>query len=224
MWIRKIMRSNELQKMEDFMSRSSLWVMDKDYKGSEVLEFGNSWLFSPIVWNILSDKYIRGLIETPFGFKKSIISDPSLFRPLNDKVNNCNCTPDRICWEMSNQQVFFTKDKEVIAKSILDFVELNKRYDRNSEGTYPLQAEHIAGRFKEIADEILKLDENESPYFIFKNTSVDDGVEYWFSKYDEQTDEYIETPLSAMDKHVTEFVFIENGTISGFKSNIEYFK
>ena len=32
------------------MSRSSLWVMDKGYKGYEVIEFRNSWLFSPIIW------------------------------------------------------------------------------------------------------------------------------------------------------------------------------
>ena len=205
------------------MSRSSLWVMDKEYKGYEVIEFRNSWLFSPIIWEVLADKYIPHLIVTPYGFKKSVISDPSLFRPLNDKINNCKCTPDRICWEMSNQQVFFTKDKEVITKSILEFISLNSKYDKNSKGTYPLQAEHIINRFKEIASEILKLDTNEYPYFIFKNTSVDDNVECWFSKYDESQDEYIQTPLSDIDKHVTEFVFIEDGAIKAFKSNVEYF-
>lgn len=205
------------------MSRSSLWVMDKEYKGYEVIEFRNSWLFSPIIWGVLADKYIPRLIVTPYGFKKSVISDPSLFRPLNDKINNCKCTPDRICWEMSNQQVFFTKDKEVITKSILEFISLNSKYDKNSKGTYPLQAEHIINRFKEIASEIFKLDANEYPYFIFKNTSVDDNVECWFSKYDESQDEYIQTPLSDIDKHVTEFVFIEDGAIKAFKSNVEYF-
>lgn len=205
------------------MSRSSLWVMDKEYKGYEVIEFRNSWLFSPIIWGVLADKYIPHLIVTPYGFKKNVISDPSLFKPLNDKINNCKCTPDRICWEMSNQQVFFTKDKEVITKSILEFISLNSKYDKNSEGTYPLQAEHIINRFKEIASEILKLDANEYPYFIFKNTSVDDNVECWFSKYDESQDEYIQTPLSDIDKHVTEFVFIEDGAIKAFKSNVEYF-
>lgn len=205
------------------MSRSSLWVMDKEYKGYEVIEFRNSWLFSPIIWGVLADKYIPHLIVTPYGFKKSVISDPSLFRPLNDKINNCKCTPDRICWEMSNQQVFFTKDKEVITKSILEFISLNSKYDKNSKGTYPLQAEHIINRFKEIASEILKLDANEYPYFIFKNTSVDDNIECWFSKYDELQDEYIQTPLSDIDKHVTEFVFIEDGAIKAFKSNVEYF-
>ena len=206
------------------MSRSSLWVMDKDYNGQEIIEFQNSWLFSPIVWGVLSDKYIRELIETPFGYKKSLIGNGSLFSPLNNKVNSCENTPDRICWELSNQQVFHTKDKEVIASNIRRFVEQNTEFDKHSDGNYPLKMEHIIDRFNEIADEILKLDENETPYFIFKNTSVDDGVEYWFSKYDEAQGEYIQTPLSDMDKHVTEFVFIENGVIVDFKSNIEYFK
>ena len=206
------------------MSSSSLWVMDKDYKGSEALEFGNSWLFSPVIWGILSDKYIRGLIETPFGYKKSLISDGSLHKPLNGKINNCKCSADRICWEMSNQQVFFTKDKNVIANGIQEFVKLNANFDKHSDGVYPLKQDHIIERFNEIADEILKLDENETPYFVWKNTTCDDGVERWFSKYDEEKDEYINISLSDMNEFVTEFVFIEDGIISGFKSNIDYFK
>lgn len=213
-----------IYKGENIMSSSSLWVMDKDYKGSELLEFRNSWLFSPVVLGVLSDKYIRQLIETPFGYKKSLISDGSLFAPLNDKINNCLCMPDRICWEMSNQQVFFTKDKEIVASSVKEFVTLNSSFDKDSDGVYPLKQEHIIERFNVIADEIIKLDENESPYFIFKNTSCDDNVEYWFSKYNEVTEDYEEISLKNMDKHVTEFVFIENGEIVEFKSNIDYFK
>ncbi|MGX7745819.1 hypothetical protein [Rhodopseudomonas parapalustris] len=205
------------------MSSSSLWVMDKNFNGTELTEFRNSWYFSPIVWDVLSDKYIPQLISTPYGYKKSIIMDSSLFRPLNDKVNNCGCIADRICWEMSNQQIFFTKDKELIANSILQFVEVNSKFSKNSDGEYLLKAEHIAKRFKEIADAILELNEEITPYFIFKNSSCDDNVEYWFSKYDENEEEYFDAPLSEMDKVVTEFVFIENGEITGFKTNIDYF-
>lgn len=206
------------------MSYSILWGMDKDYKGCEGKEFENSWLFTPIVLEVLADKYIRGMIQTPFGYKKSLISNPSLFRPLNEMINNCNCTPDRICWEMSNQQIFFTKDKDIISKGILEFIELNSKYNETSDGTYPMQAEHIINRFKEIATEISELDENEWPYFIFKNTSCDDGVERWFSKYDKESGDYIATTLKEIDKHVTEFVFIEDGKIKKFVSNLEYLK
>lgn len=206
------------------MSYSSLWVMDKDYNGCEVEQFSNSWLFSPMVWDVLSDKYIRGLIETPYGFKKSLMSDGSLWNPLNKKINNSNCMSDRICWELSMQQIFFTKDKEIIAKSIKDFIEINSKYDKSTEGVYPLQQEHIIERFKEIADEILKLDENKCPYFIFKNTSVDDNIESWFSKYDELQEEYVSSPLSSIKEYVTEFVLIENSMIKDFISNIDYFQ
>lgn len=206
------------------MSRSSLWVMDKYYKGYEVIEFNNSWLFSPIIWGVLLDKYMYNEIQTPYRYKKNLIMNNELNNPLNEKINNCECTPDRVCWELSNQQIFFTKDKEIIAKNILEFVKINSTYDKNSDNTYPLQAEHIVNRFKEISDEILKLDEIESPYFIFKNTSCDDNVEYWFSKYDKESEDYVVASLKEMDKHVSEFVFIEDDKISGFTSNIEYFK
>jgi len=205
------------------MSTSSLWVMDKNFNGSEILEFGNSWLFSPIIWGILSDKYIRGLIETPFGYKKSLISDGSLFNPLNNKVNNCQNTPDRVCWELSNQQVFFTNDKQIIAASIRRFAAQNVEFNKHTDGEYPLKQQHIIEIFNEIADEILKLDENEYPYFIWKNTSCDDGVENWFGSYNKNTEEYEDADLSKQEKLVTEFVVFENDKIIKFISNLDYF-
>lgn len=221
---RKFYALMECGKRGRTMSRSSLWVMDKDYNGQEIIEFQNSWLFSPIVWDVLLDKYLRNEIQTPYGYKKSILTDASLHPVLNEKVNNCSCMPDRVCWELSNQQVFFAKDKHVVASAIREFVHMNNNYDRTKDGGYPLKAEHIVARFNAIADEIEKIDENVSPYFIFKNTSCDDTVEYWFSKYDEDTDEYTDGTLKELDKRVTEFVFIENGAITGFKGNLDYFK
>ena len=205
------------------MSCSSLWVMDKEYNGSVEAEFQNSWYFSPIVWDILLDKYMHDEIQTPYGYKKSFMSDNSLFPKLNEIINNCNCMPDRICWEMSNQQVFFTKDKDVIADNIRQFVKLNKKYDKAIDGTYPLELDHIISRFNDIADEIEKTDENVSPYFIFKNTSCDDNVENWFSKYDEETEDYVDSSLKELENRVTEFVFIENNKIIKFISNLDYF-
>jgi len=205
------------------MSSSSLWVMDKDYNGQEVVEFQNSWLFSPIIWDVLLDKYLRNEIQTPYGYKKSIVTDIRLHPVLNEKVNNCGCMPDRVCWELSNQQVFFTKDKHVVASAIRKFVHMNNNYDRTKDGRYPLKAENIVARFNAIADEIEKTDENVSPYFIFKNTSCDDNVENWFSKYDEETEESIDRSLKDVDKRVTEFVVIENSKIVNFIGNLDYF-
>ncbi len=57
-----------------------------------------------------------------------------------------------------------------------------------------------------------------------KNTSVDDNVELWFEKYNEDKDEYEESSLKDLDSYVTEFVVIKNNHIEGFISNLDYFK
>ena len=146
-------------------------------------------MFSPIVMSILPDKYLPEEIATPYGFKKSIISGMDggrLWKQTNEKINNCDSTSDRVCWEMSNQQIFFTKDKKCIADSIRQFVSDNDKYDKsNEDGLSPLKRDHIIERFNEIANDIEALDEEEYPFFVFKNTSCDDGVERWFSKYNE---------------------------------------
>lgn len=38
------------------MSYSSLYVIDKKFYGKKTVDFKNSWLFSPVVQNILSEK------------------------------------------------------------------------------------------------------------------------------------------------------------------------
>lgn len=124
---------------------------------------------------------------------------------------------------MSNQQVFLTKDKNEISKAVREFAVNNKQYDLNDEGISTLTYEHIIERFEEIANDILEIDEEMYPYFVFKNTSVDDNVEYWFSKLNKEEDDYIEKSLSEWDKHVAEFVFIEGNKITGFASNLDYF-
>ena len=116
-----------------------------------------------------------------------------------------------------------TKDKKIISDSIHKFVEQNKNYDKSDEdGISSLEREHIIERFNEIADEIIGLDENEYPYFVFKNSSCDDGVERWFFKEDENG-EYVEASIKEnIDGFYAEFVVIENGEIKGFVSNKEF--
>lgn len=206
------------------MSCSSLWGIRSDYVGERLADYKNSWLFAPIIWRILPDKYIPEEIATPYGYKRSMIGigGEEIWRKTNDKINHCEDTPDRICWEMTNEQIFFTKDKKCIAENIRKFVEQNKKYDRNDYGTYPLEQEHIIERFNEIAADIENLDETEYPYFVLKNTSCDDGVEYWFSQYNEETDEYKEKSLKDWGKFLAEFVVIEDGKIAGFIDNTNY--
>ena len=53
------------------MSCSSLYGISKDYKGKEIIEYKNSWYFSPVVWSVLSDKLLprkHGYIQNIIGF------------------------------------------------------------------------------------------------------------------------------------------------------------
>lgn len=200
------------------MSYSSLWGMNKEFLGEELIEFRNSWLFSPIVWNVLFEKYLPEEVEGRFGkqsYMGAAVIDNTMDRRLNDKINNSSVIEDRILWEMSQQQVFFTKDKELVVQAVNHFLEINKTFTDD-------MGSHIHDRFHEVALEISGLDENEYPYFIFKNTSVDDNVEYWFQKLDEEEEEYIPQSLKEVDKPITEFVLIEGKVITGFIHNVDF--
>lgn len=201
------------------MSYSSLWTIDKDFYGHEDQEYGNSHLFSPIAWDILFNKYLPSRANSSYG-KMSFIAasmfDESIEKSLNKKINETDNESDRVVWEMTNQQIFFTKDKIFISDNIKKFV---NEYSTDNF----LSKDHIKERFLKIADDILGLDENESPYFIFKNTSVDDNVEYWFRSYDDETDEYINSPLYELEKEVTSVVVIEDNKIKGWVSNLNFF-
>ncbi|WP_405101582.1 hypothetical protein [Oceanobacillus sp. FSL H7-0719] len=206
------------------MSSSSLWLMDEQYNGVIDREYHNSWWFSPVVWDVLLDKYMHNEIQTPYGYKKSLIGfgGEGLDVKLNDIMNKSDNFSDRVCWELSNQQVFFTKDKKEISQAIKDFANNNTDYHISDEGISVLAYEHITERFYDIANHIALIDEEKYPYFIFKNTSVDDNVEFWFEKYNEENDEYNPSPLSVLDRYVTEFVVINDGKITEFIGNLKY--
>jgi len=203
------------------MSYSTLWVMDKDFKGYEIEEYHNSWLFAPISWDILYEKYLPNeIFDAILGGKKHYISsamfDRELFNRLNNKINNTPIQVDRVIWELTNQQVFFTKDKIFVSNCIKDFLGINAKYIRDC-------GEHIFQRFNELSDDIINIDENEYLYFISKNTSVDDNVDGWFRKYNEEDDECKNCSLKEVEKHVAEFVIIKDNAIDKFISNIDYF-
>lgn len=203
------------------MSYSSFYGIRKDYTGECIADFKNSWLFSPVVWNVLSDKKLPrkyGMIQSVTG-----MNSREVWIKINSFMNDSDNTSDRICWELSNQLIFFTKDKEVIFKAINDFIANNKKYDISQEdGLSVLERDHIIERFNEIADIIANLNEEEYPYFVFKNTSVDDEVTRWFKKWNEETDEYEDSSLRDSREYVTEFVVIENELIKEYIPNTEY--
>ncbi|WPS85607.1 hypothetical protein SMD22_00680 (plasmid) [Brevibacillus halotolerans] len=201
------------------MSTSSLWGLDKDYRGEEIAEFENPWLLSPIIWDILFEKYLSEELYDPYGkrsYRIAVMFDPDLFKRLNKKINESTIQIDRILWELSNEQLFFTKDKQFIIFSLNQFLEINSDFTKGL-------GSHIHERFREVACEIENLDNNQYPYFVFKNTSVDNNVEFWFRRYDEENQDYPVRSLKELDQHVAEFVFIEEQKVKKFISNLDYF-
>ena len=84
-------------------------------------------------------------------------------------MNNSDNATDRICWELSNQQIFFAKDKQVISQAIKDFLAINNKYYISTEdGKSYLLLEHIIERFNFIAEDILEIDEETYVCFVFK--------------------------------------------------------
>ena len=202
------------------MSYSSLYVIDKKFYGENAADFRNSWLFSPIIWNVLSEKYL----PKKYGMTQSVIGldGTKVWNEINDIMNSSDNTCERICWEMTNQCVFFTKDKKCVSESILEFVNTHKEYEKGDDGLGALEREHIIERFNEISDSIMSIDESQYPYFVFKNSSCDDEVKRWFAKYDSKIDEYVPSSLKDFPELVTEFVVIENGNIREFIGNDKF--
>ena len=203
------------------MSYSSLYGITKDYKGKEINGYKNSWYFSPIVWSVLSDK----LLPRKYGYIQNIIGldGQEVWKNINNILNNSNSLADRVLWELSNQEIFKTKDKNIIADCIRDFLKVNSKYDKSDEDNISvLKRDHIIERWNEIATDIKNLNEEEFPFFVFKNTSCDDSVEFWFTKYNEESGEYEEKGLDECQGLVTEFVIIENGSIVDYIPNTEY--
>lgn len=201
------------------MSGSSIFLINKNFEGHEEYEFANSWFFSPVIWSVLSDKYLP---RDMFGHIQSMISfnGNEVFTKINNIMNNSDLNYERVCWELSNQQVFFTKDKKIVSDSIREFLNANNKYDVDEEDNISvLSRDHIIERWNEIADCIDEIDENEYPYFVFKNTSVDDSVESWFLDWDNEKDCEISKALTDNSNLVTEFVIIENGIIIDFIGN-----
>lgn len=201
------------------MSSSSLWTINKKLIGNKEVEYRNSWLFTPMALDVLFHKYMPWRRVNRFGDKSSYLTevmfDGEINRELNRLLNNSEVVEDRIVWELCNQQVFFSRDKELISESINKFLEINNEFMKDC-------AEHIIERFKEVSESINNINDKENPYFVFKNSSCDDNIVYWFHTYDEEKDEYNDRSLLDIEDHVTEFVVIKDRKIEQFISNINY--
>ena len=203
------------------MSYSNLWVIDKNFNGEGKDEFPNSWSLSPVVWDILLEKYLPDQDSKTRGYKRHYIPasmmDNTLFSRLNNLINGSEDQVDRVLWEFTNQQVFDIKDKEFVSDCVKYFLERNKvlSFDVIDKVQY---------RFNEVAKSILFLDREEYIYFIWKGSSCDDSVESWFKSYDEESEENKSKPLNMSTDLLCEFVVIKDNRVVDFVSNLDFFK
>ncbi len=195
------------------MSYTSLWVIDKNWSGTEHRQYPNSWLMPPIVWDVLMQKYIganeRNGVDSYLVWVcacSAKIRDER-WSLLNSRINNTENQTDRIMWELTGLSVFNSKDKEFVADCIDAFVRENQNIDEL------LQAEHIRQRFFDIAVDIRNLPRRVK-YFVIHPSSVDDSVEWWFHR----------KRLCSWDKFVCEFTLIEDNKVVGFSTNLEMCK
>lgn len=195
------------------MSYTSLWVIDKNWSGTEHRQYPNSWLMPPIVWDVLMQKYIganeRNGVDSYLAWVCACSAKirNERWALLNSRINNTENQVDRIMWELTGLSVFNSKDKEFVANCIDDFVRENQNIGEE------LQAEHIRQRFFDIAIDIRNLPKRVK-YFVIHPSSVDDSVEWWFDR----------KRLCSWDKFVCEFTLIEDKKIVGFSTNLEMCK
>jgi hypothetical protein len=191
-------------------------MIDKAMKLQDEIEYRNSWLFTPLIWDVLFHKYLPNKCMNRYtgekdSFLGAVMCNNSIHTTLNDKINSSRNFDDRVLWEIANQQIFFTKDKSMVSEAIKRFYEENKSSEK-------LMAEdHIRDRFYEVSNDIDTLT-GDSYCFVFKNSSVDDGVVSWFRKYNAETEEYDDVSLLDAADPVAEFVLIEGNTITFVKN------
>ena len=188
------------------MSESSLWLVKKDFSGEEAFEYPNSWLVAPVVFNAMIKKYTGSDMDFIIAFG----SDESFFKNLNHSLNRSENQVDRVLWELVNQQGFYSKDKLFVADCIRSFFKGNAEYI--GKDSYD-----ILERFLQLAEEIESIDEEENTLFIFKNTSVDDGVVSLFQRYNEEEEKYVSCKLTDNPDKLFGTSIIEDNQIVGFR-------
>lgn len=90
------------------MSYSSLFAINKRYKGKHLCDYANSWLFSPVVWEVLEDKYFE---EDERGIRPSILAlfGKSAWGDMNKIMNNSENTDERISLGVKQSKYFLHK-------------------------------------------------------------------------------------------------------------------
>jgi hypothetical protein len=181
------------------MSHSTLYGITSDLHGAELNNYHNAWLFCPAIWQFLELKYRTGSV---IGFS---ITEGE--KQLNKIMNKGENIVEQICWELSNQQVFCTKDKDFVADCIEKFMR-----------TAQLEGTVYEDRFRLVAADVRNIDTSKYKFFVFKNISVDNWVENWFLRYDAELDTAVDCSLLDSDYFRNELVEIDqtNNCVSRF--------
>lgn len=192
------------------MSYSSLITIDKEFYAYEDAEFQNSWLYGPMLWTLLTRKYFPEDVDT-------FILSGSHIDKLNQLMNSTPTTFEQICWELSLQQIFASKDKHIVANAIRECIKADAKIKNKVEDEQGiLQAPHIVEYWENIAKCIEEIDENKTPHFVFKTNSIDDNVWCWFGEDGEGSlKDYTEDGFP-------EFVVIEGDKVVGWVNHSDY--
>lgn len=192
------------------MSYSSLITIDKEFYAYEDAVFQNSWLYGPMLWTLLTRKYFPEDVDT------FILSGRHIDK-LNQLMNSTPTTFEQICWELSLQQIFDSKDKHIVANAIRECIKANAKIKNKFEDEQGiLQAPHIVEYWENIAKCIEEIDENKMPHFVFKCNSIDDNVWRWFGEDGE------ESLKDYMEDGFPEFVVIEGDKVVGWVNHSDY--
>ena len=185
-----------------------MYGIKADLTAVELKQYHNSWLFLPQICKILGEKYLNEIDTYKVMFHSKFLNE------LEHKVSKSRITEDRILWLLAAEEIFFTKDKTFIADCIQNFC------IKNVKLCHPEDSDLIEW-YDKIRKDILKLDENQYPYFIFNATSVTDTIYNLFFRYNDDTFEDIPVSLKEKDEEIVDFVCIENGEIKKLISNLE---
>lgn len=189
------------------MSCSSLWTINKEYKGTNKVEFGNSWLFAPIIWDAMYVKYMD--VPEDAHLLSACLFDRTPWNDLNEMINQSESQSDRVMWELVNLQIFAVKDIPFVCKCIDEFI-----------GGHSELPDHIKARFVEVKTAIQNID-RENLHFVFKGSSCDDNVECWFEYWSDEADECEDLSLLDDRCKTAWFVKIQDDKIINWYTNKE---
>lgn len=197
------------------MSYSELWEINRNWSGKVYKEYKNSWLFCPIVWDLMFLKYIpqeerKDVYGENFNNYMSWILWSSTrnerINKLNAKILDSDCESDKIVWDLSNLVVFNWNDRKFISDCITKFIENHNDFFENHD-------EEIRKRFEEIANDISNLP-HRCKYFVIHGSSCDDNVESWFEH----------KRLSSWNEFICDFALISNNKLIGYSDNLKITK